>query len=80
MDESGLAGGTRQSSRVLVNIRDKVNWKVLSGRQELVATIKCVDATGQALPPLVITPRHSLDPSASASGMAFLDQQERLDI
>lgn len=61
MDESGFAGGTRQSSRVLFDIRDKVRWKVLSGRQEWVAAIECVDATGQALPPLVIFKAKHLD-------------------
>jgi hypothetical protein len=54
MDESGFAVGTSQSSRVLVNIRDKVSWKVVSGRQEWVTAIECVSAAGQALPPLVI--------------------------
>jgi hypothetical protein len=54
MDESGFAVRTSQSSRVLVNIRDKVSWKVVSGRQEWVTAIECVSAAGQALPPLVI--------------------------
>ena len=54
MDESGFAVGTSQSSRVLVNVRDKVSWKVVSGRQEWVTAIECVSAAGQALPPLVI--------------------------
>ena len=54
MDESGFAVGTSQSSRVLVNVRDKVSWKVVSGRQEWVTAIECVSAARQALPPLVI--------------------------
>jgi hypothetical protein len=54
MDESEFAVGTSQSSRVLVNVRDKVSWKVVSGRQEWVTAIECVSAAGQALPPLVI--------------------------
>jgi hypothetical protein len=54
MDESGFAVGTSQPSRVLTNIRDKVSWKVVSGRQEWVTAIECVSAAGQALLPLVI--------------------------
>jgi hypothetical protein len=77
-DESGLAVGTRRSSRVLINICDKVSWKVVSSRQEWVIAIERVSAAGQALPPFVIlqskTPQHSLDPGASASKMALLDQ------
>ena len=46
IDESGFAIGTSQSSRVLVNVRDKVSWKVVSGRQEWVTAIECVSAAG----------------------------------
>lgn len=41
MDESGFAVETSQSSRMLVNFRDKVSWKVVSGRQEWVTAIEC---------------------------------------
>jgi hypothetical protein len=54
MDESGFAVGTSQSSRALVNIREKSSWKIVSGRQEWITAIECVSASGIALPPLVI--------------------------
>jgi hypothetical protein len=54
MDESGFAIGDSQSSRALVNIREGTSWKVISGRQEWVTAIECVNALGTALPPLVI--------------------------
>jgi hypothetical protein len=34
MDESGFTVGTSQTSRTLVNVREKSNWKVVHGRQE----------------------------------------------
>ena len=34
IDESGFTIGTSQSPRALVNIRDKLSWKVIGGRQE----------------------------------------------
>lgn len=40
---------------VLANVRDKVSWKVVSGRQEWVTAIECVSAAGKTLPPLVIS-------------------------
>ena len=54
MDESGFAIGDSQSSRALINIREETSWKVISGRQEWVTAIECVNALGTALPPLVI--------------------------
>ena len=54
MDESGFAIGDSQSSRALVNVREETSWKVISGRQEWVTAIECVNALGTALPPLVI--------------------------
>ena len=54
MDESGFAVGTSQSSRALVNIREKSSWKVVQGRQEWITAIECVSASGIALPPLII--------------------------
>ena len=54
MDESGFAVGTSQSSRALVNIRDKSSWKVVHGRQEWITAIECVSAAGTAIPPLII--------------------------
>jgi len=54
MDESGFAVGESQSSRALVNIREKSSWKVISGRQEWITAIECVSASGKAIPPLII--------------------------
>ena len=54
MDESGFAVGISQSSRALVNIREKSSWKVVNGRQEWITAIECVSAAGVALPPLLI--------------------------
>lgn len=54
MDESGFAVGESQSSRALVNIRERSSWKVISGRQEWITAIECISADGSALPPLLI--------------------------
>lgn len=54
MDESGFAVGTSQSSRALVNIREKSSWKVVHGRQEWITAIECISAAGVAIPPLII--------------------------
>lgn len=54
MDESGFAVGTSQSSRALVNIREKSSWKLVNGRQEWITAIECISAAGAALPPLLI--------------------------
>lgn len=54
MDESGFAIGASQSSRALVNIRERSSWKVVRARQEWITAIECVSASGRALPPLLI--------------------------
>ena len=54
MDESGFAVGDSQSSRALVNVREKSSWKVISGRQEWITAIECVNAAGEAIPPMII--------------------------
>ncbi|KYG41377.1 hypothetical protein M433DRAFT_159111 [Acidomyces richmondensis BFW] len=54
MDECGVAIGTSQSSRVLVNVREDSSWKMISGRQEWIAAIECISAAGIAIPPLII--------------------------
>ena len=54
MDESGFAIGASQSSRALVNLREKSSWKVIQGKQEWVTAIECVNAAGAVLPPLLI--------------------------
>ena len=54
MDESGFAVGTSQTSRVLVNVREKSSWKVVHGRQEWITAIECISAAGEALAPMLI--------------------------
>ena len=54
MDESGFAVGQSETSRVLVNIREKSSWKSIAGRQEWITAIECVSAAGTAVPPLII--------------------------
>ena len=54
MDESGYAVGASQSSRALINIREKSSWKVIQSKQEWITAIECVNAAGVILPPLLI--------------------------
>ena len=54
MDESGFAVGASQTSRALVNVRDKSSWKKIQGRQEWITAIEVVDAAGAVGPPLLI--------------------------
>ena len=54
MDESGCAIGDSQSTRVLVNIREGSNWKVIGDRQEWITAIESINALGVAVPPLII--------------------------
>ena len=54
MDESGFSVGASQTTRTLINIREKSSWKRIQGRQEWITAIECVRASGEALPPLVI--------------------------
>lgn len=54
MDESGVAIGTSQSSRVLINVRENSSWKVINGRQEWIPAIECISAAGVAIPTLII--------------------------
>ena len=54
MDESGFAVGTSQTSRVLVNVRERSSWKVVHGRQEWITAIECISAAGEALAPMLI--------------------------
>lgn len=79
MDESGFAVGASQSSRALVNIREKSSWKVVSGRQEWITAIECISAAGVALPPILIfKAKHThtgCNPCGRAAGLALLDKQ-----
>jgi len=54
MDESGFAVGTSQTSRVIVNVREKSSWKVVHGRQEWINAIEYTSAAGEALAPMLI--------------------------
>ena len=54
MDESGFAIGDSQTSRALINIREQSSWKVIAGRQEWITAIECINAAGDAIPPLII--------------------------
>lgn len=55
MDESDFSVATSRPSRVSVDIRDKVNWRVVFGRHEWVTASGSVSNARQALPPLVIS-------------------------
>jgi len=54
MDESGFAIGASQTTRALVNIREKSSWKQIGSRQEWITTIECISAAGAAVAPLLI--------------------------
>ena len=54
MDESGFAVRESQSSRALVNIREKSSWKVIPGQQQWITAIESIGAGGSTLPPLLI--------------------------
>ena len=79
MDESGFAVGESQSSRALVNVREKNSWKVISGRQEWITGIECINAMGQALPPMIIFKakytQYRMDTAPYTCGLAILYEQ-----
>lgn len=54
MDETGFAVGSTQSTRIIVDSTQKSNWKVTAGKQEWITVLECINAAGDALPPLVI--------------------------
>jgi hypothetical protein len=54
LDESGFAVGTSQTSRALVNVRDKTSWTKIQGRQEWITAIEVPDAADIMGPPLLI--------------------------
>ena len=54
MDKSGFAVGESQSSRALVNVREKSSWKVVLGRQEWITAIKYIGANRIAVLLLII--------------------------
>jgi hypothetical protein len=54
MDESGFGIGEEQIMKVLVYLDARQKEKVIGGKQEWVTDIECINAAGEALPPLLI--------------------------
>jgi hypothetical protein len=54
MDETGFALGTTQSTRIIVDSKQKSSWKIAPGKQEWITTIECIDAAGGSLSPMII--------------------------
>jgi hypothetical protein len=54
MDETGVAQGACNNSRVLTNLRKKKTYCQSSGDREWVSIVEVVSATGVALQPVVI--------------------------
>lgn len=54
MDESGFGIGEEQAMKVLVYLDKGTQYKVIAGKQEWVTDIECINAAGEALPPLLI--------------------------
>ncbi len=54
MDESGFGIGEEQIMKVLVYLDAKQKERVVGGKQEWVTDIECINAAGEALPPLLI--------------------------
>ena len=54
MDESGFSISEEQAIKVLIYLNAKQKHKVVRGKQEWVTDIKCINAAGEALAPLLI--------------------------
>ena len=54
MDESGFRVGESQTIKVLVPLNRQQKYKVVVGKQEWVIVIECINAAGEALPPMII--------------------------
>jgi hypothetical protein len=54
MDESGFGVGESQTTKVLVPLDRQQQYKVVVGKQEWVTVIECINAAGDALPPMII--------------------------
>ena len=54
MDESGFGVGESQTTKVLVPLDRLQKYKVVTGKQEWVTVIECINAAGSALAPMVI--------------------------
>jgi hypothetical protein len=53
-DESGFGVGEEQVMKVLTFLDTKQQERVIAGKQEWVTDIECINAVGEALPPLLI--------------------------
>lgn len=49
MDELGYAVGTSQTSRILIDVRKRLSWKVVHGGKEMITSIECISAAGELL-------------------------------
>ena len=54
MDESGFGVGESQNTRVLISIDVKQKYKAVAGKQEWVTVLKCINAAGGSLTPMII--------------------------
>jgi hypothetical protein len=54
MDESGFGIGEEQALRYFVYLDSTQKHRVVGGKQEWVTDIECINAAGEALPPLII--------------------------
>ena len=54
MDESGFGIGEEQALRVLVHLDKPARGRAVNSKQEWVTDIKCINAAGESLPPLLI--------------------------
>ena len=54
MNESNFAIGINQSSKVLINVQELSNWKVIYDCQEWITIIECINIIGIAIPFLII--------------------------
>jgi hypothetical protein len=54
MDESGFGVGESQTTKVLVPLDRQQQYKVVAGKQEWVTVMKCINAAGDAIPPMII--------------------------
>jgi hypothetical protein len=61
MDESGFGIGQEQVFKVLVYLDNTQKHRVVGGKQEWVTDIECINAAGEALPPLIIFKGAAMD-------------------
>ena len=54
MDETGFNVGVAKTGRIVIDLRQNVNYKKQPGRQEWLTLIECICADGSTIPPLVI--------------------------